>query len=259
MSQQGYLSFKNKHILIKYENCSCYFCFKTFKTSEINEYVDEEKTALCPHCGIDSVVCFEDSSLPTTKCLKEWHKESFSPFGITPYEIQKNKDRVHKLTLLECAKIYSLKNNRKLFFYLKDIPISTLEKGEIEGCLLYDIDNKKQVTFEKKMFLESLCEISIEEKKKFYHKLSSRWNYRLVYSVNELRLAVHECYYPKISFTENPAEAQIYIKETNPEKLKDNLMEILEWMLNAFAQPIVFDESENQNLSTKDEPKEKNE
>jgi len=36
-------------------------------------------------------------------------------------------------------------------------------------------------------------------------------------------------------------------------------MEILEWMLNAFAQPIVFDESENQNLSTKDEPKEKNE
>jgi len=74
------------------------------------------------------LVCFEDGSLHTTKCLKEWHKESFSPFGITPYEIQKNKDRVHKLTLLECAKIYSLKNNHKLFFYLKDISINTLEK-----------------------------------------------------------------------------------------------------------------------------------
>jgi len=53
------------------------------------------------------------------------------------------------------------------------------------------------------MFLESLCEISIEEKKKFYDKLSFCWNYRLVYSVNELRLAAHECYYPKINFTED--------------------------------------------------------
>lgn len=36
--------------------CSCYYCLSKYRGSEVNEYVDDGKTALCPVCGIDSVL-----------------------------------------------------------------------------------------------------------------------------------------------------------------------------------------------------------
>jgi hypothetical protein len=36
--------------------CACFFCFKKFATSEIKAWVDGNQTALCPHCGLDSVL-----------------------------------------------------------------------------------------------------------------------------------------------------------------------------------------------------------
>jgi hypothetical protein len=36
--------------------CACFFCFRTFSTGEIKSWVDANQTALCPHCGIDSVL-----------------------------------------------------------------------------------------------------------------------------------------------------------------------------------------------------------
>ncbi len=38
------------------ERCACFFCFRTFKAVEIKSWVDASQTALCPHCGIDSVI-----------------------------------------------------------------------------------------------------------------------------------------------------------------------------------------------------------
>ena len=35
---------------------SCYHCRRYGKVSEINTWVDSGKTAICPMCGIDSVV-----------------------------------------------------------------------------------------------------------------------------------------------------------------------------------------------------------
>ena len=37
----------------------CYYCTKQYPSDEIEEFVDGEKTAICPKCGIDSVVSFE--------------------------------------------------------------------------------------------------------------------------------------------------------------------------------------------------------
>jgi len=34
----------------------CFYCCETFPASEIEEWVDEGKTAMCPRCGIDSVI-----------------------------------------------------------------------------------------------------------------------------------------------------------------------------------------------------------
>jgi len=43
------------------ERCGCFYCLATFAPSEILDWVDEDangvgQTALCPRCGIDSVL-----------------------------------------------------------------------------------------------------------------------------------------------------------------------------------------------------------
>ncbi len=40
--------------------CGCFCCEETFKAQDIKEWTDRSRTALCPYCGIDSV-------LPNTK------------------------------------------------------------------------------------------------------------------------------------------------------------------------------------------------
>jgi len=34
----------------------CFFCCATYSPSQIEEWVDDETTALCPKCGIDAVI-----------------------------------------------------------------------------------------------------------------------------------------------------------------------------------------------------------
>ena len=106
-------------------------------------------------------------------------------------------------------------------------------------------NQKKQIVYEKEIFLSNFEELSLDKKRKYYSNVKSCWNYRLVYSVKDMRLAIHECYYPKISYTGSPSSAMTYINEVNPDKLKENLIEIFDLMLNAFAHPIVIDDSEN--------------
>lgn len=36
--------------------CGCFYCTKTFKVNEISDWIDDDRTALCPHCGIDAVI-----------------------------------------------------------------------------------------------------------------------------------------------------------------------------------------------------------
>lgn len=43
------------------DTCGCFYCCCVFPPSEIEEWIDDgeteaEQTALCPHCGIDSVI-----------------------------------------------------------------------------------------------------------------------------------------------------------------------------------------------------------
>ena len=48
--------------------CGCFYCRRMFnpKTKKIKEWIDGGDTALCPSCGIDSVICSE-SGFPITK------------------------------------------------------------------------------------------------------------------------------------------------------------------------------------------------
>ena len=47
--------------------CGCFYCCRMFEPREIREWVkDISGTALCPYCGIDSVIG-ESSGYPITK------------------------------------------------------------------------------------------------------------------------------------------------------------------------------------------------
>lgn len=47
---------RNREALGKSERAGCFYCLSTFAPSEIEEWLDKEVTALCPRCGIDSVL-----------------------------------------------------------------------------------------------------------------------------------------------------------------------------------------------------------
>ena len=72
-------SFKNFEAIKRSKKCGCYNCKKIFNATEIDEWViekdDGQKTALCPYCGVDSVV--QDANVQITlelldKMQEEW-------------------------------------------------------------------------------------------------------------------------------------------------------------------------------------------
>ena len=58
----------------KSEKCGCFYCLVIFPPSRIEEWIDEiddqGTTALCPSCGIDSVIG-DKSDFPITKDFLE--------------------------------------------------------------------------------------------------------------------------------------------------------------------------------------------
>ena len=70
---------KNKSQLENSQLAGCYYCLQTFPASEIKEYVDKGLTALCPHCGIDSVVGDVCGYELSKNALQEAHEYWFKP------------------------------------------------------------------------------------------------------------------------------------------------------------------------------------
>ena len=60
-------SVNNRPMLLSDKKCGCFYCLSIFSPSEIKEWIDDyEGTAVCPYCGIDSVIG-ESSGYPITK------------------------------------------------------------------------------------------------------------------------------------------------------------------------------------------------
>ena len=60
------------------ELCGCFYCLATFKPRQIEEWVDEgEGTALCPECGIDSVIGSASGFPITGEFLKKMYQYWF--------------------------------------------------------------------------------------------------------------------------------------------------------------------------------------
>jgi len=54
------------------EVCGCYFCMSVFSPKSIEDWVDYDRTALCPRCGIDSVLPGVDSVDFLAKANERW-------------------------------------------------------------------------------------------------------------------------------------------------------------------------------------------
>jgi len=57
---------KNREKLKGDSVCGCFHCIHLFDPSEIREWTDNGKTALCPYCGIDAILG-ESSGYPMTE------------------------------------------------------------------------------------------------------------------------------------------------------------------------------------------------
>ena len=49
-------SYHNRGEIEQSSLCGCFSCNRTFLSSEVEDYIDEGETALCPYCSVDSVI-----------------------------------------------------------------------------------------------------------------------------------------------------------------------------------------------------------
>jgi len=70
-------SSKHRAEILSSERCGCFYCLKTFDPSEIQDWLDDEQTALCAKCGIDAVIGSESGFPITKEFLGEMHKYWF--------------------------------------------------------------------------------------------------------------------------------------------------------------------------------------
>ncbi len=72
--------------IIKSEMCGCFYCKKIFPSTNIEEWIDEDdggvgQTALCPQCGVDSVIGDKSGFPVTSHFLSEMHRFWFNRRG----------------------------------------------------------------------------------------------------------------------------------------------------------------------------------
>lgn len=75
-------SFLNKKDIAKADKCGCFYCERMFKPSEITEWTDTNReennaTALCPYCKIDSVIPEVDGIKINSLLLARMHVAYF--------------------------------------------------------------------------------------------------------------------------------------------------------------------------------------
>ena len=61
------LAFENRTAVMQSTSCACFYCLKTYSPFDIVEWIHDKNadTAICPLCGIDSVIA-DKSELPIT-------------------------------------------------------------------------------------------------------------------------------------------------------------------------------------------------
>lgn len=63
----------NRDLISESNECHCYYCLTKFNKEDIIEYIDNNMTAVCPHCGIDTVLPDSIDEEITKTTLKDMH------------------------------------------------------------------------------------------------------------------------------------------------------------------------------------------
>jgi len=71
LKQAHKCSYKNKELINSAKRCYCFYCLHVFAPFEVKEWVNGEDTALCPKCGIDSIITDNCGPYVDTQFLKE--------------------------------------------------------------------------------------------------------------------------------------------------------------------------------------------
>jgi hypothetical protein len=59
------------------DRCGCFYCLRIFGREQIEEWTDDDDTALCPHCGIDAVLGNASGYEISTPFLSQMHAAWF--------------------------------------------------------------------------------------------------------------------------------------------------------------------------------------
>ena len=71
-------SINNTRDLEKDRKCGCFFCLRIFDPQEITEWIEDVSgTAICPYCGIDSVIGSYTGYPITPAFLEKMHRYWF--------------------------------------------------------------------------------------------------------------------------------------------------------------------------------------
>ena len=74
-------SIRNREAIKKSKQCGCYQCMTVFNSEEIKKWCDRSQTALCPHCGIDSLLPDVTDVKFLTECNIRWFTEMYDING----------------------------------------------------------------------------------------------------------------------------------------------------------------------------------
>ena len=64
------------------DTCGCFYCKQIFYAGDVTEWTDDGNTAICPHCGVDSVICNEKDYVVTPEDLELLNKYYFKHTSI---------------------------------------------------------------------------------------------------------------------------------------------------------------------------------
>ena len=75
-------SIHHRQEILASKECGCFYCKRVFTPDAIEDWTDEDEpaerqTALCPHCGIDSVIGDQSGFELTEEFLREMNRSWF--------------------------------------------------------------------------------------------------------------------------------------------------------------------------------------
>ena len=67
-------SLRNRMEIERSSQCGCFNCNRAFFSSEVEDYIDDGETALCPYCGVDAVIGDASGFQPSEDFLRKMHE-----------------------------------------------------------------------------------------------------------------------------------------------------------------------------------------